>query len=170
MSYKYSKGDWLTAWKQEVRRQALAFLTKLTNIQWWKARPFLWCSLNYFSLYWLVTRNLLCYIINGLYKISLKSWAACLQDALVSYAGMSCSIFWSKHMDEGGDFSGSIRGRLGGPSQRRLSSSLTSSVLQAVWSFMTYCYGHVYCIHADLWCWCGMSIIFIFWINYILLN
>lgn len=55
-------------------------------------------------------------------------------DALVSYAGMSCSIFWSKHMEEGGDFSGSIRGRLGGPSQRRLSSSLTSSVLQAVTS------------------------------------
>ncbi|KAK4338184.1 hypothetical protein RND71_042671 [Anisodus tanguticus] len=55
-------------------------------------------------------------------------------DALVSYAGMSCSIFWSKHMEECGDFSGSIRGRLGGPSQRRLSSSLTSSVLQAVTS------------------------------------
>ncbi|CAN4078084.1 unnamed protein product [Withania somnifera] len=55
-------------------------------------------------------------------------------DALVSYAGKSCSIFWSKHMEEGGDFSGSVRGRLGGPSQRRLSSSLTSSVLQAVTS------------------------------------
>ncbi|XP_070009091.1 uncharacterized protein [Nicotiana sylvestris] len=55
-------------------------------------------------------------------------------DALVSYAGTSCSIFWSKHMEECGDFSGSIRGRLGGPSQRRLSSSMTSSVLQAVTS------------------------------------
>lgn len=71
-----------------------------------------------------------------LFESSLKSWTACLQDALVSYAGTSCSIFWSKHMEECGDFSGSIRGRLGGPSQRRLSSSMTSSVLQAVWSFM----------------------------------
>ncbi|XP_060207448.1 uncharacterized protein LOC132635184 isoform X2 [Lycium barbarum] len=55
-------------------------------------------------------------------------------DALVLYSETSCSIFCSKHMEECGDFSGSIRGRLGGPSQRRLSSSLTSSVLQAVTS------------------------------------
>ncbi|KAL2548019.1 tRNA/rRNA methyltransferase (SpoU) family protein [Forsythia ovata] len=56
---------------------------------------------------------------------------------LVLYAKSSCSIFWSTVVAEDGILPGSITGRLGGPSQRRLSSSVGTSVLQAVTSLKT---------------------------------
>lgn len=56
-----------------------------------------------------------------------------VQDELISHADLSCSIFWSSIPIEDENLPGSIKGKLGGPSQRRLSSSATTSVLQAVW-------------------------------------
>lgn len=55
---------------------------------------------------------------------------------LESYAKESCLVFWFK---EGGDTNlpSSIKGRLGGLSQRRLSSSNTTAVLQAIMSVKT---------------------------------
>ncbi|CAI9292192.1 unnamed protein product [Lactuca saligna] len=52
---------------------------------------------------------------------------------LESYTLQSCLVFWSKE-GEGGDTTlpSSIKGRLGGLSQRRLSSSNTTAVLQAI--------------------------------------
>ena len=62
----------------------------------------------------------------GIYLLS-------LQDELISYASLSCSIFSSGIAIEDGNLPGSIKGKLGGPSQRRLSLSTSTSVLQAVW-------------------------------------
>ncbi|CAA3014630.1 uncharacterized protein LOC111390252 [Olea europaea subsp. europaea] len=56
---------------------------------------------------------------------------------VVLYTKSSCSIFWSTMVDQDGILPGSITGRLGGPSQRRLSSSVGTSVLQAVTSLKT---------------------------------
>lgn len=56
-----------------------------------------------------------------------------MQEELVSYANLSCSIFWSSIAIEDGNLPGSIKGKLGGPSQRRLSLSSSTSVLEAVW-------------------------------------
>ncbi|KAF3600975.1 hypothetical protein F2Q69_00033362 [Brassica cretica] len=53
---------------------------------------------------------------------------------LVSFADSSCSIFWSHTTVENGVLSGSIIGKLGGPSQRRLSVPTTTAVLEAVTS------------------------------------
>ncbi|XP_009130801.1 uncharacterized protein LOC103855553 [Brassica rapa] len=53
---------------------------------------------------------------------------------LVSFADSSCSIFWSHTTVENGVLSGSITGKLGGPSQRRLSVPTTTAVLEAVTS------------------------------------
>ncbi|KAF2543257.1 hypothetical protein F2Q68_00029347 [Brassica cretica] len=50
---------------------------------------------------------------------------------LVSFADSSCSIFWSHTTVENGVLSGSIIGKLGGPSQRRLSVPTTTAVLEA---------------------------------------
>lgn len=44
---------------------------------------------------------------------------------------MSSSIFWSS-MTEETTLPGSVRGKLGGRSQRRLSTSTTTAILQAV--------------------------------------
>ncbi|KAK0586054.1 hypothetical protein LWI29_000225 [Acer saccharum] len=55
-------------------------------------------------------------------------------EELVSFGNMSCSIFWSSVVMEDASLPGSIRGKLGGPSQRRLSSSTTTTVLQAIMS------------------------------------
>ncbi|KAK4844740.1 hypothetical protein QYF36_023863 [Acer negundo] len=55
-------------------------------------------------------------------------------EELVSFGNMSCSIFWSSVVTEDASLPGSIRGKLGGPSQRRLSSSTTTTVLQAIMS------------------------------------
>ncbi|KAB2622786.1 tRNA (guanosine(18)-2'-O)-methyltransferase-like [Pyrus ussuriensis x Pyrus communis] len=53
---------------------------------------------------------------------------------LVSLANLSCSIFSHANTTKMADasFPGSVKGKLGGPSQRRLSSSTTSAVLQAI--------------------------------------
>uniref|UniRef100_A0A2N9GXM7 Uncharacterized protein n=1 Tax=Fagus sylvatica TaxID=28930 RepID=A0A2N9GXM7_FAGSY len=53
-------------------------------------------------------------------------------EELVSFANMSCSIFSPSIMMEDVALPSSVRGKLGGPSQRRLSSSTTTAVLQAV--------------------------------------
>ncbi|CAH8386786.1 unnamed protein product [Eruca vesicaria subsp. sativa] len=53
---------------------------------------------------------------------------------LISFADSSCSIFWSRTAVENGVLSGSITGKLGGPSQRRLSVPTTTAVLEAVTS------------------------------------
>ncbi|KAL0727652.1 hypothetical protein Bca4012_023745 [Brassica carinata] len=53
---------------------------------------------------------------------------------LISFADSSCSIFWSHTTVENGVLSGSIVGKLGGPSQRRLSVPTTTAVLEAVTS------------------------------------
>lgn len=56
-----------------------------------------------------------------------------MQEELVTYANLSCSIFWSGVATEDGNLPCSIKGKLGGPSQRRLPLSTSTSVLQAVW-------------------------------------
>ncbi|KAJ7952593.1 tRNA/rRNA methyltransferase (SpoU) family protein [Quillaja saponaria] len=55
-------------------------------------------------------------------------------EGLVSLAKMSCSIFWSGLAVEDTTLPTSVRGKLGGPSQRRLSISTTTTVLQAIMS------------------------------------
>ncbi|XP_057251989.1 uncharacterized protein LOC125498188 [Beta vulgaris subsp. vulgaris] len=54
-------------------------------------------------------------------------------DKLISYSESSCSIFWS-HAAVDTRLPGSVTGKLGGPSRRRLSSPVTALVLQAVFS------------------------------------
>ncbi|XP_040986583.1 uncharacterized protein LOC121234635 isoform X3 [Juglans microcarpa x Juglans regia] len=53
-------------------------------------------------------------------------------EELVSFANLSCSIYSSSTVIDDMDLPSSVRGKLGGPSQRRLSSSTTAAVLQAV--------------------------------------
>lgn len=67
------------------------------------------------------------------YKKFLCFFLSILED-LVAYAKVSCSIFWSSCEVADKDLPGSVRGKLGGPSQRRLSSSITTAVLQAITS------------------------------------
>ncbi|VFQ70505.1 unnamed protein product [Cuscuta campestris] len=55
-----------------------------------------------------------------------------LLDSLVSFARLSCNIFYSRNVIEVGDLPGSIKGRLGGPSQRRMPSSIARPVLLAI--------------------------------------
>ncbi|KAA8525977.1 hypothetical protein F0562_007922 [Nyssa sinensis] len=56
---------------------------------------------------------------------------------IVSFAESSSSIFWSNMVTEDTDLPYSIKGKLGGPSQRRLSSSSTTTMLQAIISLKT---------------------------------
>ncbi|KAI3687012.1 hypothetical protein L1987_80702 [Smallanthus sonchifolius] len=67
-----------------------------------------------------------------------------MQEGLVSYTNQVCSVFWS---EEGGDTNlpSSIKGRLGGHSQRRLSSSKTTAVLRAIISVKTLASLFSYC-------------------------
>jgi hypothetical protein len=58
-----------------------------------------------------------------------------IQDNLVTFSKQSCSVFWLKNKDDM-DLPGSVKGKLGGPSQRRLATSVTSSVLQSVCPFL----------------------------------
>lgn len=58
-------------------------------------------------------------------------------EELVSFANLSCSIFWSRVVMDDPKLPNSIRGKLGGPSQRRLSSSFTTAVLKAIISTKT---------------------------------
>ncbi|KAJ1299246.1 hypothetical protein BS78_01G517100 [Paspalum vaginatum] len=52
---------------------------------------------------------------------------------MVVVSKLSFSVFWSRNT-ENRDLPYSIKGKLGGPSQRRLTTSITSAVLQAIWS------------------------------------
>uniref|UniRef100_A0A453JB67 tRNA (guanosine(18)-2'-O)-methyltransferase TARBP1 n=1 Tax=Aegilops tauschii subsp. strangulata TaxID=200361 RepID=A0A453JB67_AEGTS len=61
-----------------------------------------------------------------------KSLLSVLEN-MVAFSKQSCSVFWLKNTDNM-DLPCSIKGRLGGPSQRRLATSITSSVLQCIWS------------------------------------
>ncbi|GFP96490.1 hypothetical protein PHJA_001793100 [Phtheirospermum japonicum] len=58
-------------------------------------------------------------------------------EELVSFTKLSCSVFWSGVVTEDMALPGSIKGKLGGPSQRRLSSSLCTSVLEAITAIKT---------------------------------
>nr|POF01631.1 putative methyltransferase tarbp1 [Quercus suber] len=66
-----------------------------------------------------------------LFEKFVKTFLHILEE-LISFANMSCSIFSSSIMMEDVTLPSSVRGKLGGPSQRRLSSSTTTAVLQAV--------------------------------------
>lgn len=55
-----------------------------------------------------------------------------MQDDLVQFANQSCSVFWSGAVAEDAALPGAVKGKLGGPSQRRLPISATTAVLQAV--------------------------------------
>ncbi|KAJ1415056.1 hypothetical protein SESBI_18418 [Sesbania bispinosa] len=57
-----------------------------------------------------------------------------LLDDLVHFANQSCSVFWADVIAEDTALPGAVKGKLGGPSQRRLSISATSAVLQAMMS------------------------------------
>jgi tRNA guanosine-2'-O-methyltransferase len=55
---------------------------------------------------------------------------------MVAFSKLSCSIFWLDVDNK--DLPPSIKGKLGGPSQRRLATSITSSVLQGVCSVLFF--------------------------------
>lgn len=63
-----------------------------------------------------------------------------LKEHLVPFAKLASSVFWSIPAAEDLQLPPSIKGRLGGPSQRRLASVITSRVLQAV-SFILHVIG-----------------------------
>uniref|UniRef100_A0A803L5M7 tRNA/rRNA methyltransferase SpoU type domain-containing protein n=1 Tax=Chenopodium quinoa TaxID=63459 RepID=A0A803L5M7_CHEQI len=65
---------------------------------------------------------------------------------LISFAESSCSIFWS-HVVVDGRLPGSVTGKLGGPSRRRLSSPMTTAVLQAIVSVRTVATVSSWCTH-----------------------
>ncbi|KAJ8763861.1 hypothetical protein K2173_003643 [Erythroxylum novogranatense] len=67
-----------------------------------------------------------------------------LLDKLVSFANICCSIFWS-HVDKGTILPNSVRGKLGGPSQRRLSTLTTTCVLKAITSLQAISSILVFC-------------------------
>lgn len=58
----------------------------------------------------------------------------CLLEHLVPFSKLASSVFWSVPAAEDLQLPPSIKGRLGGPSQRRLASVITSRVLQAIFS------------------------------------
>lgn len=60
-----------------------------------------------------------------------------MQDDLVQFANQSCSVFWYGVVAEASTLPGAVKGKLGGPSQRRLPISATTAVLQAVGTFCT---------------------------------
>ncbi|MBA0744267.1 hypothetical protein Gogos_006902 [Gossypium gossypioides] len=66
-------------------------------------------------------------------------------DELVSFCNLSCSIFSSGSDIEDKVLPSSVRGKLGGPSQRRLSISLTTAVLQATISVKAVAYIYAWC-------------------------
>lgn len=61
-----------------------------------------------------------------------------MQDDLVQFATQSCSVFWSGAVADDTALPGAVRGKLGGPSQRRLPISATTAVLQAVGTFCSF--------------------------------
>ncbi|XP_022735879.1 uncharacterized protein LOC111289259 isoform X3 [Durio zibethinus] len=81
---------------------------------------------------------------SNIYKMFTDPLLLILEE-VVSFANSSCSIFSSSSDMEDKILPSSVRGKLGGPSQRRLSNSLTTAVLQATISVKA-----VACIYA--WC------------------
>ncbi|KAL8152196.1 hypothetical protein V2J09_009956 [Rumex salicifolius] len=69
---------------------------------------------------------------------------------LTSFAASSCSIFWSDMVVGSMHLPGAVTGRLGGPSQRRLSSSITTAVLQAITSMRTVACLSSWFLHARM--------------------
>ncbi|XP_062217146.1 uncharacterized protein LOC133917161 isoform X2 [Phragmites australis] len=65
---------------------------------------------------------------------------------MVLFSKTSCSIFWLRSV-ENTDLPYSVKGKLGGPSQRRLSTFITSSVLQGIWSMRCISSVALWCNH-----------------------
>lgn len=61
-----------------------------------------------------------------------------MQDDLMQFANQSCCVFWSGAVADDTVLPGAVKGKLGGRSQRRLSISATTSVLQAVSTFCIF--------------------------------
>ncbi|KAF7828486.1 putative methyltransferase TARBP1 [Senna tora] len=72
-------------------------------------------------------------LLEGIYKKFVDKFIFILED-MVHFASQSCCIFWSGIVVEDTVLPGSVKGKLGGPSQRRLSISTTTVVLQAIMS------------------------------------
>ncbi|KAL3677602.1 hypothetical protein R1sor_027550 [Riccia sorocarpa] len=60
-----------------------------------------------------------------------------IMDEIKSYAGRSVSAFWEYEQTESSELPAAVKGKLGGPSQRRLPSPLTAAVLQGILSMST---------------------------------
>ncbi|MCL7028571.1 hypothetical protein MKW94_000347 [Papaver nudicaule] len=58
-------------------------------------------------------------------------------EELVLFAKSSCSIFWTKPVSGAEILPSAVTGKLGGPSRRRLSSSTTTAILNAILSMRT---------------------------------
>ncbi|XP_020520025.1 uncharacterized protein LOC18429133 [Amborella trichopoda] len=56
---------------------------------------------------------------------------------LVSFAHVTCDIFWSFDTVKDAPLPSSVTGKLGGPSQRRLAASTSTAVLNAIYSLRT---------------------------------
>ncbi|KAK3023238.1 hypothetical protein RJ639_043350, partial [Escallonia herrerae] len=59
-------------------------------------------------------------------------------EEVVLFSKLSCSVFWSSMVTEDSSWPSAIRGKLGGPSQRRLSASTSTAILQASTDLMFY--------------------------------
>eukprot|EP00268_Persea_americana_P031712 TRINITY_DN3099_c0_g1_i2.p1 TRINITY_DN3099_c0_g1~~TRINITY_DN3099_c0_g1_i2.p1 ORF type:complete len:1865 (+),score=313.63 TRINITY_DN3099_c0_g1_i2:84-5678(+) len=70
-------------------------------------------------------------------------------DKLVSFAKSACSMFWSSPLIDDALLPCSVRGKLGGPTQRRLASSTTSAVLQAIFSVKTVASISSWCVQYE---------------------
>ncbi|MBA0861839.1 hypothetical protein Goshw_001670, partial [Gossypium schwendimanii] len=81
---------------------------------------------------------------SNIYNMFTDSLLLILQE-LVSFCNLSCSIFSSGSDIEDKVLPSSVRGKLGGPSQRRLSISLTTAVLQATISVKAVAYIYAWC-------------------------
>ncbi|KAG5523748.1 hypothetical protein RHGRI_030659 [Rhododendron griersonianum] len=69
-------------------------------------------------------------------------------EGLVSFATSSSSIFWSGVL-EATNLPCSIKGKLGGPSQRRLPFSATTAVLQAIMSVKAVAVVSLWCVQSE---------------------
>ncbi|KAF0930705.1 hypothetical protein E2562_034643 [Oryza meyeriana var. granulata] len=65
---------------------------------------------------------------------------------MVVFGKTSCSVFWLKNSGDM-DLPSSVKGKLGGPSQRRLPTSTTSLVLQGIWSMRSISSIVTWCNH-----------------------
>ncbi|KAB5573980.1 hypothetical protein DKX38_001174 [Salix brachista] len=77
------------------------------------------------------TVDQLCYTEASMINGRIHDLFLFILEELVSFADMSSYIFWSS-MTEETTLPGSVRGKLGGRSQRRLSTSTTTAILQAI--------------------------------------